>query len=293
MAHRIHQKEWTTLAGILDSRHTNDIMVQQRLFRLFQAMTDDELGEADAILKSGVPLDLWLLRDNQPGSTPGADVFVSAAAHPEDPGITLLAYAARCGRMDWVEWILQRGATVQALHGPGRDAAWVAMEAGQVDIYRALMDAGASPRLSLAHPPRFSRLMAAVCLRNAEVVADLLHRRAPIGHHDAMGRTALAWNLRQSPYNEEDATIARMLIAAGADVLATDNEGINPIDLMVSETHEGILNEFGIQRPKHRHTPVIAPLHPAPVPAAPVQEPASPAPRPGIDRRPAPRPKPP
>jgi hypothetical protein len=276
LSRQISQREWKAQTDALDARQGNDMVSQQRVFRLFQALAHDDMELADALIESGVALDQLLWREPLPESVPGADQFFELFPHSVSC-ITLLAYAAVSDRADLIAWLLAQGASVSMVYQGGRDAAWAATEAGHGDSYSLLMDEGASINLRLDEEPRMTRLMGAVVARREDIVADLLRRRARVDDYDNEGRTALNHNLRQIPYAQEDLNIGRLLLAAQADVLVTDNDGVKPVDMMLSDEQLALMAEFNIQKPAQR------PRYQRPEPDAP--EPVAPTP-------PAPRPQP-
>ncbi|MDP8989148.1 MAG: hypothetical protein M3N41_03590 [Acidobacteriota bacterium] len=96
-----------------------------------------------------------------------------------------------------------------------------AAEIGDVGQVRAPLEAGANPNLS----KNFSALEAAAAADYPQVVEEMLKHRPAVNQRDSAGRTALN-ALGQSAVGrpgEDPAEVARLLIAAGADVNAQDN----------------------------------------------------------------------
>lgn len=59
----------------------------------------------------------------------------------------------------------------------------------------------------------------------------LSHYNIKVNERDATGNTALHYNVAKSPHTEDDVTITKMLIAAGADINGTNFDGQTPEDM--------------------------------------------------------------
>ena len=121
-----------------------------------------------------------------------------------------------------------------------------AAELGDVAKVRALLDAGANPNL----PKNFSALEAAAAAGYPMVVEEMLKHHPDVNQRDSAGRTALN-ALGQSAVGrpgENPAEVARLLIAAGADVNAQDNIYANtPLHEVPDAASAKVLIQAGAQ----------------------------------------------
>lgn len=292
LAHQPTARQFQAQRQVLDARTTSELVHQQRLFRLFQALQTNKRELAENVVSQGVSLDELLWDETHRISVPGANRFVQTVAVPnqgsELAAVTLLTWAAAEGRLDDVNWLLDHGATASMRLPGGRDAAWLAMEKGQWEVYETLMTRGVYPDLRLEVEPRLSRLMGAALSRQVPIVAHLIStRRVTIDQFDEAGRTALHHSLRQQPYTQEDLEITRLLLAAGADAYFTDNDGVNPVDHAIQEAQLALMNELGVDLSMQNPVPAPEPEEPAfeagpsgPAPGPRPQRPSGPGHRP-------------
>jgi len=96
-----------------------------------------------------------------------------------------------------------------------------AAESGDAKKVGALLDAGLSPDL----PKTFSALEAAAAAAYPAVIREMLRHRVSINARDSAGRTPLhlVGKTAVGDQREDIAMVARLLIAAGADVDARDH----------------------------------------------------------------------
>lgn len=235
------------MADALDGSVRHGHSQQQRLFRLFQAMRANDLDQAQDLLDAGAPIDLPLQLSEAAGGPPRAEQFRFHEL-PELASLTVLGYAAGRGEYDHVIWLLQRMASVSAPFSGGRDAAWLAMEMGQVDIMSSLLDKGASIGLRVKDGKDTTRLIAATRAGNLQAVEALLQRKARPNAYDAVGRTALHYNFEKDPYTDADLQIGRLLIDWGGNPAAMDQAGTLPADLAHCDPQYALLRAHGLER---------------------------------------------
>jgi ankyrin repeat protein len=149
-------------------------------------------------------------------------------------GRTPLVLAARGGHAEVVRILLQRGARSQ-ISGALREAAGE----GHLEAARLLLQAGAPA--DAADPFGFTPLMTAIGrgLAGPGVVKVLLDSGAAVNAVDIEGRTALhhlAWSATRPPARGTGSagTVARILIAAGADPRIKDRRGQSVLDRIAS-----------------------------------------------------------
>lgn len=231
----------------IDGNRQHHNSQQQRLFRLFQALREDNLDFASRLIEEGAPLDLPLILKEEDGAVPRADQFGFEEV-PSLKSVTALGYAAGRGAEDHVHWLLSQMASISAPFSGGRDAAWLAMEMGQIGIMSMLLEKGVRVDLRIrpSHGP--SRLIAATQLSNYDAVDVLVHSKARISAYDEKGRTALHYNFSKDPYTDIDYQIGQLLIDWGGIPGAMDKDGITVSDLAHCEPQHALLRAHGITK---------------------------------------------
>lgn len=252
MPQRISDREWQMAASAVDAAQAFERASQQRVFRLVQALGRGDTQGALKALQAGAGIDEPLKFDVENDGVPGAlellppEFALPNTGTPVPPPLTPLAIAAIKNDRDATQWLLDNGALVGTVLSAGRDAAWFAIENRASDCYRLLMEQGAWPALILSDSSRRTRLMAAVLVRDEHAVGDLLRRRVKVNQYDRAGRTALHHNLAQVPYTDEDAVIARLLLAEGANPNVEDNDGIPAHALAKTDEQKALMDGYRI-----------------------------------------------
>lgn len=237
----ISSKEWTLRREAFEGRLEEVRLNQQRLFRVFQALARQDTITADKFVADGAPLDVPLILDDKnPESIPNANNWRPVGGERLH-SVTLLGWAAANGDFDTVKWLLRRGAEPAQTFSGNLDAAWLAMEQGNDDIHKFLMDRGCAPSLRVKDEFNSTRLMAAVMGTFIAPIRHILAKKVNVNAVDARGRTALHLNLAKDPYSEDDADVARMLLDANANPNIEDLDGIPPHALNQSPVVVGLL----------------------------------------------------
>lgn len=144
----------------------------------------------------------------------------SAAVEPTET--TPLNIAVQMGQVEVVRALLQKGADPAVADGGGNDAVLLALEAGDPEVLRALLEGGASPggagTTTAAH----------LCAQQgkAELLRVVLEAKAPPDVRDANGFTPLHLAARMGRVDAVEA-----LLAGGADPAAANNAGATPLHL--------------------------------------------------------------
>jgi ankyrin repeat protein len=190
------------------------------------------------------------------------DADVNAFRKGSEPA---LIWAADYGTPVVVKALLARGAKVSARNGNGFSALNVAVMNGREQNVRLLLAAGADPNgldgdgyaaLHMVRDVRIARrllerganvnarskddcwtpLFGAVLNGSPELVAFLLAQGANLHARNADGETALLYHmgLLNDHSHAADLAITRILLQAGAQVNALDNEGKSPLSKAVS-----------------------------------------------------------
>lgn len=237
--------QWRLTAESASRMTAHGRAVQQRLFRIVQALQADDRALAERYVQEGVPLDQPLIFDETNGGVPRATVLhdralrdgVSADSDepPPEPTkngpapapLTALGLMALHNRTEDINWLLEQGASVGMVCRGGRDAAWVALEHARHEAAQFLMSQGAAPDLRLIDGTGQTRLMAAVRCRAEWCVRLVLeHPDIDVNSRDRQGKTALRHNFDQQPRTEDDRIIAEILLERGADPNLDDNDGL-------------------------------------------------------------------
>ncbi|MCG8340757.1 MAG: ankyrin repeat domain-containing protein, partial [Cytophagales bacterium] len=119
-----------------------------------------------------------------------------------------------------------------------------AIEEGNIDKAKALLEAGANPSLANDSSPRKTPLHNAVEQGDPTLVEELLDQGANVNKKDENGRTPL-----HDAVLKKDEEVVNALLDGKADVTIKDNDGQSPIDLAegnikdLLEAHDNSTNE--------------------------------------------------
>lgn len=268
MAHQVSKREWAVTLSAIDGSSERMMAEQQRLFRLAQAIERNQWAFAEKLADDGLALDTLFLWADGPGSphvAPGAGHLVPEHLKDLAPdGLTLLGLFAAQGHADAVRWLITRGACTTTQMAQGRDAAWLAMEAGAMDIYECLKPYGIYPHARLQDGSGTTRLIAATCLRQADMVSDFLKAGAAPNAYDTRGRTALHHNFSQDPYTDVDVDIARLLLDNAGSLNMEDEEGVPVHALAMHDVQRALMDGHTLRHVFAKPVrPTVEPLDPA------------------------------
>ena len=105
-------------------------------------------------------------------------------------GLTPLHHAARCGHIELIEFLVDRGADLEAANRHGHVPLSVAVEENQIESVVCLLDRGAEPNARGGHY-HGTVLHRAVLHRSLPIVVALLNAGADPNRKDANGKTPL------------------------------------------------------------------------------------------------------
>ncbi len=169
-------------------------------------------------------------------------------ARDDAENVTPLAYAAGFGRMDVLEFLVARGANVNARDPRGLSALHLTVYTGQLEALRFLLDKGTDVR---ARGPSGMGPLHWAARARAEIVTLLLGRGADVGGRDDYGNTALVLAIREGA----EANV-RLLVEAGADLNARNPlTGDGPLDVALQEGRTEIAHYLRSRGAKPRTAP--------------------------------------
>ena len=169
-------------------------------------------------------------------------------ARDEDEGVTPLAYAAGFGHMEVLEFLVARGADVNARDPRGLSALHLTAYTGQLQALRFLIAKGADVRAK--GPSGMGPLHLAV-RESPEIVRALVEAKADISARNDYGNDALALAVRAGALD-----VVRALVEAGADVNAANPlTGDGPLDVALLEGKTTIADYLRSKGAKARTEP--------------------------------------
>jgi hypothetical protein len=169
-------------------------------------------------------------------------------ARDEDEGVTPLAYAAGFSRMEVLEFLVARGADVNARDPRGVSPLLLAVYTEQMQALRFLLDNGAD--VKAPGPSGMGPLHFAV-KESPEIAGLLIQRKADVGARDDYGNTALILAARAGVQD-----VVRLLVESGADVNAANPlTGNAPLDVAMLEEHTGVADYLRSKGAKPRTDP--------------------------------------
>lgn len=240
--------EWNKILESVDGELHENRVRQQNVFRLFQAIRNDNMEAVEEYVDGGVSIDTPLLFSELDGGPPRAEQFKFAEIQGLK-SITALGWVAGRGDLNWVKYLLEKfDADYNVLFSEGRDACWVAMEMRQHEVFRYLLEHGASENFKRSDSLLTPRLIQATKNSDLESVRALIQRKVKVNSYDLKGRTAIHYNFEKNPYSDEDEVIATLLVDWGGFPTAQDKDGVTPADLAHTDFHIKLLKQYDIEK---------------------------------------------
>jgi len=197
-------------------------------------------GRADLalkILQSGIPMDasdkhMLMVAAGEGKQKQIMDWVWRSGFDPNHGRNSLLTHAAVYGRRELLASLIKHGADINAKDAGGQTPlGWAIRTIGEFDVASLLLDAGANVNVAskafgypLAHAASVARPL---------LVQRLLALGAAAQAADEEGRTALHQAIFPAPdpiTPKLQERVVRLLLDAGADVHAKDNQGVTPLD---------------------------------------------------------------
>ena len=270
----VSDRTWGAIRQIHEDQRLDQRIEQQALFRLFEAVRNEDSGLATRLADQGAPLDGMLWKDGEAAHPLAAEMFPPAYPYR---GLTPVGWAALTGNVKALTLLESLGADLWTPVESGRDALWLASlgvgglgklaprsTAGpHVPVQPDTFQAGGDSNHVLAWDWLYDRLPDWIGrgFWNAQA-ADRMHRsrlqeavlaralpavqaiapKADLSAVDREGRTALHLNLLQTPYTDDDQAIGRLLVQYGAPPRQQDHEGISPAALAQEPAQKALID---------------------------------------------------
>jgi ankyrin repeat protein len=143
---------------------------------------------------------------------------------------TPLIETIRSENEELADYFLKVGATVNFKSSEDiNDALWEALTSKKYSFLRRFIN-----RKCLLSRSKENQIALIWATQQTDVEAVeilLTHSNIKVNERDNTGNTALHYNVSKSPHTEDDITIGKMLIAAGADINGTNFDGQTPEDM--------------------------------------------------------------
>lgn len=143
---------------------------------------------------------------------------------------TPLIETIRSENEELADYFLKVGATVNFKPSEDiNDALWEALTSKKYSFLRRFIN-----RKCLLSRSKENQIALIWATQQTDVEAVeilLTHSNIKVNERDNTGNTALHYNVSKSPHTEDDITIGKMLIAAGADINGTNFDGQTPEDM--------------------------------------------------------------
>ena len=153
-----------------------------------------------------------------------------------------LAAAGGWGGIETVQFLVDKGADVNAKCNNGSTALGIAVGHEDIEIVKFLISKGADVNVMPKHGA-FTMLHIAAAKANIEIIELLVSAGADVNAANTSGYTPLHWTTAPYMYMSDgtvqyaDVEIAKFLVSAGADVHAKNNDGKTPLDTAKENGH--------------------------------------------------------
>jgi hypothetical protein len=151
-----------------------------------------------------------------------------------DTGTTALDHAVQNGNQEMVQFLIARGADVNASQEDGHSALMQLGDDATPDLLWDLINAGA--KINHKNSYGTTALMTVASQNNSEIVEELLAAGAEVNAADEDGKTAL-----MMAASEGLVLNVRLLVLAGAKIDARDSEGKNALMHAIENEHRVVI----------------------------------------------------
>ena len=210
----------------MDGKHGVDLNVEMTL--------QVAMAGAVAIASPSNPLVKAAHDDNLEALQGLIDKHPNVNLRDPNSGTTALDHAVQNGNREMVQFLISKGADVNASEDGGVTALMQVNEATTPDLLWDLINAGAKINYKTEYGTTV--LMTMASQSNSEVLEELLSAGADLNATDEDGMTAL-----MIAASEGRVLNVRLLVLAGARIDATDNEGKNALMHAIANEHKAVI----------------------------------------------------
>lgn len=163
-------------------------------------------------------------------------LIADANVNFRDPatGTTALDHAVQNGNQEMVQFLIARGADVNASEKDGHTALMQLDDDATPDLLWDLINAGA--KINHQNSYGTTALMTVASQKNSEILEELLAAGAEVNAADEDGKTAL-----MLAASEGLVLNVRLLVLAGANIDARDGEGKNALMYAIENEHRAVI----------------------------------------------------
>ena len=198
-------ENWNNLSKSIDLYVENTITQQLLSQKLIAAVTNNDKQEVVSLLKNGISL--------------------NTNYEMEFPLLVCMDH----NHYDLCEFLINIGASIS--YGPfGVDAFWYSLVNKKHEFLKLFVEKKCSLTWqNETNTPAIIYATKMTDLRGVEIL--LSHYDIRVNEKDALGNTALHYNVAKKPMTDDDIEIGKLLLAAGADISTANIEGQTPEEL--------------------------------------------------------------
>lgn len=226
---------------------------------MMEAIKNKDIDSVSSIIKSGIDLNL-----RTPGSVTYLNqvwcgysdydfemvkLLIENGAYLNDPAYPAIVCASSRGRVEEIEYVLERGANINAITHVGTSALWQASYHGYLDVIKFLLQAGLDINQHGGHAVQIASSNG-----NLEVVQLLVAEQANI-NYQVFDRNKQ--DLSSTPLHKSalfgHLEIMRFLLENGANPVLKDYYGYRPYTLVKKRKNKDAMDLIASYEPKELH----------------------------------------